>query len=370
MKSFLFFLLIFLSASILTLEKENETITTTITKNQTESSTQNKTIPNSEKNIENTTKENNQNKTSDNNIQTNTTKKNPKPKKNKYGMPPLIKSTSKIPNDTSQISNKDIYSLNDLTFDMVLRGGNYFKWLVILYSETCGHCEHARREIRKIFPDYKNSTSIRFAEIEINKNHLTNMRFDIEGVPYIFMLQNESMYELDLFPSAKNLKKFIETDFNDVEEELRPFPKMVPMHHVALVVLSNILRGITNVINDILFDFGFEFEFTPTLFALTFFGGIALICILQFYCCAKFCPDEEKPKKKKKKSKKKKKKKEKKEKRKKKKEKKENKEKKDNSNENIKNDEDKKDGNENKKEMTNKKIENVVEKKKNKKKKE
>ena len=29
------------------------------------------------------------------------------------------------------------------------------------------------------------------------------MRFDIEGVPYIFMLQNESMYELDLFPSAK-----------------------------------------------------------------------------------------------------------------------------------------------------------------------
>ena len=306
MKSFLFFLLIFLSASILTLEKENETIKTTITKNQTESSTQNKTIPNSEKNSENTIKENNENKTSDNNNQTNTTKKNPKPKKNKYGMPPLIKSTSKIPNDTSQISNKDIYSLNDLTFDMVLRGGNYFKWLVILYSETCGHCEHARREIRKIFPDYKNSTSIRFAEIEINRNHLTNMRFDIEGVPYIFMLQNESMYELDLFPSAKNLKKFIETDFNDVEEELRPFPKMVPMHHVALVVLSNILRGITNIINDIIFDFGYEFEFTPTLFALTFFGGIALICILQFYCCAKFCPDEEKPKKKKKKSKKKK----------------------------------------------------------------
>ena len=306
MKSFLFFLLIFLSSSILTLEKENETITTTITKNQTESSTQNKTIPNSEKKSENTIKENNENKTSDNNTQTNTTKKNPKPKKNKYGMPPLVKSTSKIPNDTSQISNKDIYSLNDLTFDMVLRGGNYYKWLVILYSETCGHCEHARREIRKIFPDYKNSTSIRFAEIEINKNHLTNMRFDIEGVPYIFMLQNESMYELDLFPSAKNLKKFIETDFNDVEEELRPFPKMVPMHHVALVVLSNILRGITNVINDILFDFGFEFEFTPALFALTFFGGIALICILQFYCCTKFCPDEEKPKKKKKKSKKKK----------------------------------------------------------------
>jgi hypothetical protein len=188
---------------------------------------------------------------------------------------------------------------------MVLRGGNYYKWLVILYSETCGHCEHARREIRKIFPEYKNSTSIRFAEIEINKNHLTNMRFDIEGVPYIFMLQNESIYELDLFPNQKNLKKFIETDFNDVEDELRPFPKMVPFYQVGFVVLSNILRGITNMINDLLFDFGYEYEFTPMILVISFIGFISFICILEFYCCAKYCPDEDKPKKKRRKIKKK-----------------------------------------------------------------
>ena len=224
----------------------------------------------------------------------------PKSKKNKHNNPPPLKGNSTIPNDTSKIPN-DIFSLNDLTFDMVLRGGNFYKWLVILYSETCGHCEHARREIRKIFQEYKNSTSIRFAEIEINKNHLTNMRFDIEGVPYIFMLQNESIYELDLFPNQKNLKKFIETDFNEVEEELKPFPKMVPFYQIAFVVLGNILRAITNMVNDMLFDFGYEYEFTPMILIISFIGFIAFICILEFYCCAKFCPDEDKPKRKKRK---------------------------------------------------------------------
>ena len=38
---------------------------------------------------------------------------------------------------------------------MALKKGNTYKWFVILYSETCGHCEFARRELRKIFSQYK-----------------------------------------------------------------------------------------------------------------------------------------------------------------------------------------------------------------------
>ena len=40
---------------------------------------------------------------------------------------------------------------------MALKKGNTYKWFVILYSETCGHCEFARRELRKIFSQYKKS---------------------------------------------------------------------------------------------------------------------------------------------------------------------------------------------------------------------
>ena len=307
MKPFFFFSLIILSTFILTYQKDNETNSTTISNQKKENNNINKTL----KNLNNTDNSININKTS-NNTDNNqnktlndTSPKRPKHRRNRPNRPPPLRSTSKIPNDTSNMPNNDIYSLNDLTFDMVLRGGNFYKWFVILYSETCGHCEHARREIRKVFPDYKNSTSIRFAEIEINKNHLTNMRFDIEGVPYIFLLQNESIYEFDLFASAKNLKTFIDTDFKEVEEDLKPFPEMVPAYKVGLVVLTNIFRGITNMINDIIFDWGFEFEFTPMLLFISFIGFIVFIIFLELFCCAKFCPDEEKPKKKKKKDRKK-----------------------------------------------------------------
>jgi len=127
-------------------------------------------------------------------------------------------------NKTSNLLNNQIYSLNDMTFDAILQKGNNYKWLVILYSQTCGHCQDARRAIRKVFPNYRNSTTIRFAEIEITRNPMTNMRFEIEGVPYIFLLQNNSIYEMDLYANERNLKKFIETDFNNVTEELKPFP--------------------------------------------------------------------------------------------------------------------------------------------------
>jgi len=300
MKKFFLFLLISSTLFLLTLEKDNETLSSTIIKNQTKITEKNDTKLNITKEK---VKENTQNKTQNKNNTSKKQKPKQKPKKNKPKPQNQSKNNSKIENDTSSGSN-EIFSLNDLTFDMVLRGGNYFKWFVILYSETCGHCEQARREIRKIFPEYKNSTTIRFAEIEINRNHLTNMRFDIEGVPYIFMLQNESMYELDLFPNQKNLKKFIETDFKDVEDELKPFPKMVPFYQVGLIVLSNIIRAITNIVNELLYDFGFDFEFTSLTLVFSFISCICSICFLEFCICARFCP-EKKPKKKKKKIKKK-----------------------------------------------------------------
>ena len=108
------------------------------------------------------------------------------------------------------------------------------------------------------------------------------MRFDIEGVPYIFLLQNEFIYEFDLFQSVKNLKTFIETDFKEVEEDLKPFLEMVPAYKVGLVALTNVFIGITNMINDIIYDLGFDFEFTPMLLFISFIGFIVFIIFLEF----------------------------------------------------------------------------------------
>ena len=200
-------------------------------------------------------------------------------------------------NNSSILLNNQVYSLNDMTFDAILQKGNIYKWLVILYSETCGHCEHARQEIRKVLPLYKNSTTIRFAEIEINWNRMTDIRFDVDGVPYIFLLQNNSIYEMELYPSEKNLIKFIETDFKEIINELKPFPPVIPLYKVVFITIKKIFQGLTEGINELLEIYGYKIQFTPLLFVLVLFLFFTSICILEYYCCSKFCQEEEKEKK-------------------------------------------------------------------------
>ena len=38
---------------------------------------------------------------------------------------------------------------------------------------------------------------------------------------------------MDLYANERNLKKFIETDFNNVTEDLKPLPPMVPLQKVG-----------------------------------------------------------------------------------------------------------------------------------------
>ena len=291
MRPFLFFLIIIISTILLSSEKENSNKTINQAKNKPENKIKNKSL-NKTENIK-----------SENSTSNKTEKKKTKnAKKPKKKVPPPNFTSSD--DNSTKVSNNEIYSLNDITFDMVLQKGNSYKWFVILYSETCGHCEFARRELRKIFSQYKNSTTTRFAEIEINRNPMTNMRFDIEGVPYIFLLQNNSIYEMDLYPNQKNLIKFIDTNFSDVQNELKPFPPMVPIYKFGWQIIKNIFTVATNGVNELLYDNGYEFQFTPLLLVFTIiivFGGI---CIFEYFCCVIFCPDKDEKKEKHKKTKK------------------------------------------------------------------
>ena len=292
MRKFLFFFLIIFLTIFLSIEKEleNRTINNTEKQsiNENDSSNKNKNLNKIENNIFIEPQNKTLNKTKKENSQN-----NKKPKK-KVVSPPVNMSLFS-PNDYENATNKEVFLLNDLTFDLILQNGNNYKWLVILYSETCGHCQHARRDLRKILPQYRYSNTIRFAEIEINRNPMTNLRFDIEGVPYIFLLQNNSIYEMDLYPNQNNYKTFIETDFKNLTaEELKPFPPMVPILKFGWLFLQNFFNVITNSINEILYDMGYEYEFTSLLLLMAFVTFFASICILEYFCCYKCCPDEEK----------------------------------------------------------------------------
>ena len=123
---------------------------------------------------------------------------------------------------------------------------------------------------------------------------MTNMRFNIDGVPYIFMLQNNTMYIMDLYPSQKNLIKFLETDLlNFLPEEKKPFPPMADLNKHGWDRIKEILEEITDNTNELLYNNGIKLQFTPLFLIITFILTMIILCLLEYLCCLKFCPEDE-----------------------------------------------------------------------------
>ena len=178
-----------------------------------------------------------------------------------------------------------IHDLNDLFFDYMIRDGKIYRWFILFYSKTCGHCMRAKREIKKVFEELKSNDSLRFAQIEAYDNTMTNVRFNITGVPYIIIVENNTMHELDLYPNYENLKKFIFTNFSEVKDELKPFPKKVRFHYVAWVIFKQTLDSVTASVNKFLTKKNVKIQFNPYAFILTVLITIIACC----FGCVKFC---------------------------------------------------------------------------------
>ena len=83
-----------------------------------------------------------------------------------------------------------------MIFDYMIREGKIYRWFILFYSKTYGHCRRVRKEINKVFEDLKTNKTLRFAQMEAYDNTLTKVRFNIAGVPYIILIENNSILEL------------------------------------------------------------------------------------------------------------------------------------------------------------------------------
>ena len=181
----------------------------------------------------------------------------------------LIKLSYNLPND-------QIYELNDFTFDYLISEGKKYRWLILFYLSTCGHCEHAKEEILKIYKNYS-ETNIRFAKMEIQKSWTASLRFNISGVPYIILVENNKIYELQKYPNDKNLIEFLNTSFNDVKDEIVDFPKQMNLFNVIWGIFSQYVRGLREYISLAIYYYtGIEYEVQPSQI---FVGGIFFMII-------------------------------------------------------------------------------------------
>ena len=190
-------------------------------------------------------------------------------------------------------SSSKIHELNDITFDYIIRDGKIYRWFIIFYSRSCGHCKRAKKEISKIFETFNNISNLRFAQMEAYQNTVTNIRFNISGVPYMILVENGSMYEMDLFPNYENLKDFIFTNFTEVEGDLKPIPRKVKFAYVAWVILKQTLDDDTNNFNIFLSNKGIKFQFNTYGFIGCILGLIILCCWGMIHCCLRCCCNDD-----------------------------------------------------------------------------
>lgn len=183
-------------------------------------------------------------------------------------------------NSSKTYKNKnisEIIELNDSNFDLVIRNGNYNRWIILFYIELCYHCHRAREILNKIIKskNYKEINNIKFASIEVNNNTKTNIRFNASEVPQIILVENNTMLEFESFVNERNLVNFIETNFNNATKYLKPFPKRNYLKYYYLMLensFSNVLDQLNNFINGKKTNFQFN--------VIAFILGYIILCFI------------------------------------------------------------------------------------------
>ena len=178
---------------------------------------------------------------------------------------------SDIPKDTQKEGQEEIIELNDSNFDSIIQNGNNNRWLIFFYLETCYHCHRARGVLNRLFDDkgYKNKKNIKFASIEIETNSETTFRFGINKVPFIILVENNTMYELDTYINEKTLITFIETNFTNVTSDLKPFPrKKILKYYYKL--FQDSLSLVLDQTNNYLESKNIKFKFNGITFMLSY----------------------------------------------------------------------------------------------------
>ena len=175
----------------------------------------------------------------------------------------------------------EMIELNDSNIDSIIKDGIYNRWFILCYLETCYHCQRARQVLDDILEsgNYPVINNIKFAQIEVQKNIKSNIRFNISKVPYIILVENNTMHELELYPSEKNLLNFIGTDFRNVTTDIKPFPHMnIFKYYYAIFDYS--VSEIVKKINDYLKTKNIFFEFNSLTFILSYVILCSAISIL------------------------------------------------------------------------------------------
>ena len=191
-------------------------------------------------------------------------------------------------NKNSQIKKEqksEIITLNDNNFNSFVKDGKDNRWLIIFFSVSCYYCNRALKILNSILykNQFKSVNNIKFGKIDISINTKINFRFNISEVPYLTLIDNNSMIELDLYPNEKNLLNFIESNISQWKNNFNvPKDNIFKYYYISI---DNSLSNLVNDINNYLKSRNINYSMNPLIFILIYI----VLCIIFWTIIFKGC---------------------------------------------------------------------------------
>ena len=194
-----------------------------------------------------------------------------------------IYSLKKITNNTEiyidQFLKGIVPSNNILILDdrliSVINDGKLYRWFLFAYSSN-NRNSFVEKDILKLFNEYKKNENLRFAKIDISKNERTRNLLNISTTPYIILIENKSIFEFELKLNYKNLKHFLNINFDNLKNKTKIYPKEL---NIPFISHKPNFGKIYNIITDFLQK---KFGFTnSTIKILVYIFLIGLITIFK-----------------------------------------------------------------------------------------
>ena len=177
-------------------------------------------------------------------------------------------------------SENKIYELNDTSFEEITTIGRAYRWLILFYSYTA-NSEYidAIKEVKNIFDSYKNLNELRFAQMNVDNNIITKIRLDINKIPNLILLENNTMLEMNSTLNHENMEGFIFTIFSDVKEYLKPLPQKITPTYAKWVIYKKSFDQFLNEFNQDLMNKGIPIQFNIYGFIIS----VIILVIISFY---------------------------------------------------------------------------------------
>ena len=187
-------------------------------------------------------------------------------------------------------SENKIYELNDTSFDEITKAGRAYRWLILFYSYTANsEYINAMKEVKNIYESYKTLNELRFAQMNIDNNVITKIRLDINKIPNLILLENDTMLEMNSTLNHENIEGFIFTIFSEVKAYLKPLPQKITYTYAQWVIYSKAFDEFLNEFNQDLMNRGIKIHFNVYGFIIC---AIILVVIsfyimkyIIYFCC-------------------------------------------------------------------------------------